>query len=445
MVDTLYLLDNENHFADGCFENITFGEHGIVLEHEDGAYNQRGCFISDEIKTCDFSALIASWNCDTPENTSVELDVSVKTQDGFSEYFSYGSFSPFILRGGKSGQNKTSNGVSMDNDIIKIDGAATAFKFKMNLYSNDGESTPCLRLLAATVKPVHFEARDGGDVTRTVRVPAYSQLIRDPSSACETSAPVTAAMLMNRFGEDVLPDEISHICCDKLTRGYSNGSFVMAAAGCWGYEAYVKFTDIEGLKKEIKNGFACGACIRCIEDEEPDTVKAHFGALAGHPPIHTLAVCGFETDTDGVQHVIVNNPYSYTDEGARRRCTVEEFKRAWTGVAYILHEKKNVPTLCPPKRVCAQLRAAELPCEFALYINGERRSLAKNFCDTGTICYALREERAFATTAHRRFYYAKVSECGNILMDTGTIPAGTRLTMFVVTATGVMYVAEHKI
>lgn len=444
MADTLYLLDRQNHFVSGCFENITLGGHGIVLEHEDGAYNQHGCFISDEINTCAFTELIASWNCDTPENTSVELAVSVKTQNGWSDYLSYGLFSPFIERSGKRSQTKSTDCAFIQGDTVKIDGTASAFRFKMNLYSEDGLNTPCLRLLAAAIKPVSFEAHDGCAITRTVRVPAYSQLIRDPSSACETSAPVTVTMLINRFGEDILPDEFSHVCYDSLTHGYSNGSFVMAAAGCWDYKAYVQYTDIEGLKKEIKNGFACGACIRCIEDEEPDTVKAHFGALAGHPPIHTLAVCGFETDSDGTQYVIVNNPYAYTDEGARRRCTLEEFKHAWTGVAYILHEKQNIPTLCPPRRERAELKASEIPLEFSLYIKGERRSISKSFCDTGTICYTLREERAFATTAHRRFYYAGISESGNIIIDMN-IPTGTKLTLFAITAAGTMYIAEHKI
>lgn len=91
----------------------------------------------------------------------------------------------------------------------------------------------------------------------------------------------------------------------------------------------------------------------------------------------------------------------------------------------------------PPERVTGELRRTEIAGEFALFLRGERKSLATDFCEkdglcTGTVCYTVQDGHAYATTAHKRFYYTNVSQAGNVLLDTAAMPAGTRITAYII-------------
>lgn len=101
-----------------------------------------------------------------------------------------------------------------------------------------------------------------------------------------------------------------------------------------------------------------------------------------------------------------------------------------------------------PARACDRRTCAhtEIAGEYALFLRGERKSLATDFCEkdglcTGTVCYTVQDGHAYATTAHKRFYYTNVSQAGNVLLDTAAMPAGTRITAYIIGELGCMTVA----
>ncbi len=53
----------------------------------------------------------------------------------------------------------------------------------------------------------------------------------------------------------------------------------------------------------------------------------------------------------------------------------------------------------------------------------------------------MQDGHAYATTAHKHFYYTDVTPTGNILLDTA-IPAGTRITVYLIGELGHMIVAD---
>jgi len=108
--------------------------------------------------------------------------------------------------------------------------------------------------------------------------------------------------------------------------------------------------------------------------------------------------------------------------------------------------QREARAVAPPERVTGELRRTEIAGEYALFLRGERKSLATDFCEkdglcTGTVCYTVQDGHAYATTAHKRFYYTNVSQAGNVLLDTAAMPAGTRITAYIIGELGCMTVA----
>mgnify|MGYP000033321063 FL=1 len=255
-------------------------------------------------------------------------------------------------------------------------------------------------------------------------------------------------MLMNRWGEDLLPEEVAHANYDYTYAGNGNWSFTTAIAGCYGYECYVAFADIAGLKKEIKNGFACGVSVHYADTPEHAEERGLplLEGTTGCTDGHLMVVRGFETGEDGTEYVLVNDPYAPGDAAAQRRYRLDQFAHAWGGVAYFIHGKDGARAVAPPERVTGELRRTEIAGEYALFLRGERKSLATDFCEkdglcTDTVCYTVQDGHAYATTAHKRFYYTNVSQAGNVLLDTAAMPAGTRITAYIIGELGCMTVA----
>ncbi|MEG0768531.1 MAG: C39 family peptidase [Ruthenibacterium sp.] len=450
MANNLFLWNSAAAFGTGTQENLCVCDDALSLADADGRYFPAGCYTSPEMTCAPFTALVASWNSDTPVGTAVEVQVRVRTQGTWSPWLSYGKWSPFIARASAPAAAAQDAAVFIDTDTVRVAGqGADAFQLRAFLYSGQPHATPVLALLAASLQLSRSTALRGDALNRCVPVPSYSQSIREPRMASRMCSPTTITMLMNRYGEDVLPEEAALACYDSTYAGFGNWSFTTALAGCYGYEAYVCFCDLAALKNEIKHGFGCGASVRYTNHP---TIAAEKGlplveGTSGTTEGHLLVVRGFAQEEDGTEYVLVNDSFASCDTAAQRRYRLDEFEAAWSGTAYFLHAKHPRATLCPPYRTGAELRRADLPGEYALYRKGERRSLPVHFTHqsdtcTGCVCYAVQEQHAYATTAHKCFFYAEVSENGNIALDTPNVPVGTKLTVFIIGHAGVSDVAE---
>ncbi len=86
---------------------------------------------------------------------------------------------------------------------------------------------------------------------------------------------------MNRFGgETLLPDEVAQNTYDNAY-GFGNWTFAMGTAGSYGYKAYLDFTTIEGLKREIAKGYPVGVSVKYTNDPEDDRYPYIEGSTRG--------------------------------------------------------------------------------------------------------------------------------------------------------------------
>lgn len=454
MTGNLFVLNEERAFEGGTFENTVFADGALRLEQYGGRYLPAGSYTSPALQAPAFEALVASWNAATPEGTAVEASVRVCVDGVWTPWMSYGKWSPFLRRASLPVRHTEGEAAYLDTDLVRVcaPNGASALQLRVSLYSNEARVTPAVYLLAAAVRPLRWQRETGEPLQhRCVPVPAYSQSIRDPRISAVICSPTTVTMLMNRWGEDLLPEEVAHANYDYAYAGNGNWSFTAAIAGCYGYECYVAFTDLAGLKKEIKNGFACGVSVHYAD--EPVHADARSLPLLegteGCTDGHLMVVRGFETDENGVEYVLCNDSYAKNDAAAQRRYRLDQFARTWNGVAYLIHGKDNARAAAPPRRQLGELRRIQIPGEYALYLGGERKSLPIDFCErggvcTGTVCYTVRDEHAYATTAHKHFYYTDITQNGNIALD-AAIPAGTRITVYIIGELGNMIVADLTI
>lgn len=451
MSNHVFVFKNEPNAANGTFENTEFADGAFRLAQYAGCYMQSGSYTTPEISAPAFRALIGSWNASTPIDTSVELQVRVGAGETRSEWMSFGTWSTFRRRESLPHQGTHDDLATLSGDIVHINRlqGADCFQLRICLATDDIHSTPFVHLFSASVDLIE-QVRSNGDALhhRCVPVPAYAQMNRDPHICGELCSAVSITMLMNRWGEDLIPEEVAHALYDFST-GYHNRCFISAVAGSFGYECYSVFADIADLKKEIKAGFACGVRLSCADTPEASAATG-LPLLEGSIDCadgRFVVVCGFETAEDGTEYVIVNDPHCSNDSEAQRRYRMDQFNAAWHGEAYLLHSKEQARVIAPPERVSAELRPTEFSCEYALYLRGERLSLPVDFCEkdgrcTGTVCYTVRDDHAYATSAHKRFYYTSVSDSGSLILDTENLPAGTKITAYLIGEHGRMAVAD---
>lgn len=424
MRKTLYLWAGEADFADGGLDRVRFSDGALRLDAA-----QCGFFVAEQAQTEPFTALVACVNADTPEGTSVEPEVRILRDGTWSDWISLGVWNAFMP---KAGAAQPSDGAfRAENGIVTMtDGrAASGFAVRVRFASRIGEWTPALRLLGVSLRAARRAEELGAPSARTVPLPAYSARVRDPALA-GIDAPTVTTMLVNRRGEDLLPEELAQACFDAAAGSCGNVAFLCAAAGSFGYPCFPVFTDVAGLKKELRAGY-------------PFAALMHF---PGEENARFVAVHGFDFDGHGDQTVLLHDPMAQSDAAVPRVLPLESFAALWEGLAVFLHEKTPAPTLCPPYRVAGTLAPAEVPGEYGLYLCGDRTSLPATFtADGGTVCFAVSGESVVATTANKRFFYSHVSASGNLVLPVSDFPAGTRVAVYIIGRTGKCITADLKL
>ena len=136
----------------------------------------------------------------------------------------------------------------------------TGIQLQVNLSTNDDKATPAVRLLAAAVRPLAWEKHNGHPLNRRLYLPEYCLSAHDPSFGREMDLPLVMAALMNRYGEDILPEEVAYAMEDKATSSTGNAAFAAAAAGCCGYPCWQAWMDLADLRAQIHDD--CSIAVR---------------------------------------------------------------------------------------------------------------------------------------------------------------------------------------
>ncbi|EJX00042.1 hypothetical protein EVA_11852 [gut metagenome] len=248
-----YILKGTEDFVRGEMDNVTLVENALCLEQMAGRYVLYGCYTSKAVNFPAFTHLALSWNAETPRGTVVEAQCRVLVGDEWSSWLSFGKWSPFIER--PCVELNREQPVYIENGILKVvRGKATQAQLRIYLYTDNERISPLVRLLSASVRPVDWHREEAAPYGRLIRLPAYSREVRDPALREKLDSPCALASLMNRWGQDVLPEELAYSMLDQQTGNCSDPSFAAANAGSWGYEACLAYLDPLSVWEHIKAG-----------------------------------------------------------------------------------------------------------------------------------------------------------------------------------------------
>lgn len=337
----------------------------VSSEIEDGAIILKsnvvkGIYTSDIINTSPFEYLVLSWNSDTPEGTSIEIEgrVAVKrlnddTQlvEEWSHWLSWGIWGTSIKRASGTG-NVDDSVAYVDTDTLVIKGSngetASKIQYRVTLNTNRAGVTPAVKLISGAIRntisgqEINKVFNENVDLTnlKVLDVPRFSQMLRDPLIANSICSATSISMILNYYGTEVLPEEVAWGVYDYKYDGFGNWPFNTAYASSFGYSAYVDYSTIEGLKREIYNGHPVAVSVKYKNNIN---VESSFPVLDGAPikstDGHLIVVCGF-TNENGCDYIVINDPAASTNEGVRVKYRLDQFEDAWAefgNVAYIIH------------------------------------------------------------------------------------------------------------
>lgn len=421
-------------------------ETAVVIAQDDNHYFREGVVTTPAFTLPVFKNLIVSWNALTPPETSVEAQARVWVNGHWSDWHGWGHWSTNLWS--ESVEDDISDpDATVDTDTLRVlTGTADKVQLRAILRSADPSQTPVLKLLGASVDPVDTDLRqDQHPVTidKRLNVPAYSQEIRDPKLAPGICSPTTIAMAVNAQAADILPEEAALKNYDANYEGFGNWAFSSALAGSMGYQAYTAYLSINGLKRQIQEGFPVGVSVRYTNDPhqtELPYVENAPGATFGH----LLLVTGF-TQENGVDYVAVNDSYAPNNETAPRLYRLDQFDAAWQSrVAYVVRESyPGYEQIMQPARFPVDVAVASDNRHLDLSVGGVSVMLTpqpneqpRQYQKSTTTVAVTFDDTDADTTAGKPTTYLTIDDSGKPVIDLAGIkaahPDAGKATVFVI-------------
>ena len=255
------VLQGTETFSRGQLDNVALDNGSVVLDSVAGRYLQYGSYTTPEFAMPAFCNLNVSWNAHAPQNTMVEVRCRVYAGGSWTGWMSFGKWAPDYPRASISTHSDDGLIFLMGDTVtVALPGGGTGVQLQVNLSTNNDKVTPALRLLAAAVRPLAWDKQSGHPINRRLYLPEYCLSAHDPSFGRDMDLPLVMAALMNRWGEDILPEEVAYVMEDKTTGSTSNGAFAAAAAGCCGFPCWQAWMDLQDLREQIHDG--CSVAVR---------------------------------------------------------------------------------------------------------------------------------------------------------------------------------------
>ena len=428
------LVKGTESFARGEMESLILHDGAVELDSAAGKRLPMGSYSTPETAMPAFCNLSVSWNADLPKGTLLEVEARVLVGSNWSGWFSFGKWSTYYPR--RSENNPAGPGDEVfligDNLTVTAPGGATGVQLRAQLYSDGEKQTPRLWLLAASVRPLHWEKETGLPVNRKVYLAGYSVTGRDPRFMGSRSLPLALAGIVNRYGLDILPEELAYAMCDHRTADCRNAAYAAAAVGSCGHPCWQVWADLARLRRELYQGFALAVE---VERRDPAT---------GKPGHVWMGLSGFDYDesvhADSVELVDPNRP---SDSETACTMALEDFARIFTGRAILVRSRPHGVWGQLPDRQRCGLKAQGTAGEYLFTIRGEVSPLDDDFA--GWIACAVQDKAAHPTTAHRSFQRLEKTPYGGIRLPANLLTPGIRFSVYAVDQTGAMRVAELRL
>ena len=243
--------------------------------------------------------------------------------------------------------------------------------------------------------------------------------------------PLVMAALMNRWGEDILPEEVAYAMEDNATSSTGNAAFAAAAAGCCGFPCWQAWMDLEDLRAQIHDDCSVAVRVERRVRGQRDPVGIWMGLRGfGHD------------DAVMADFVLLNDPTADSDGSVNCTMALADFLRYFTGRAIALRRKPRDIAADLPNRVRCDLARKE-DGSYSFEQRGQPDPLPEDF--SGWVAYTLHDGVAHATTAHRTFRRMERTPEGCILFPADQLAAGGRCSVYAVDQTGRMRVAEVRL
>ena len=430
-----FLLRDTESFMRGELDNLTISNGFLMLDYVQGAYVPYGCYTSPAIPMPTFDALRVSWNASAPPNTAVEAQARVLVDGNWTPWVSFGRWSPYLRHEGPSPVEK--GPLLLRPDVLLLDSkVATQAQLRIYLYTNSDKVSPSVCLLGASSRPVNVIPGGGRPVNKQLHLMPYAMARRAPSLKPWMDLAIGLCSLTNRWGADLLPEEFAQVLRDYRPADDAdprNLCFAAAAAGCWGFPAWVCYADLGLLRAEARAGY--GALLRLA--------STPAAQAAGVPEQRFVTLRGFAA-IDGSPVVLLCDPWAAGEDLACEvQMPLDEFLVAWDNCALLMRERSDGPLPGWPSRCSGQLyRAADGPADlYEFSVVGERHPLPDDFCEAGgVLAVSARGETVHATTAHRAMQYIQPQQGGVVL------PASEqhdkKYTVYAIEPTGRMLVGD---
>lgn len=427
------VLQGTEVFTRGQLDNVALENGSVVLDSSAGRYLPYGSYTTPEYTMPAFCNLNVSWNALAPHNTLVEVRCRVYAGSSWTGWMSFGKWAPDYPRRSVNVQSDDGMIFLMGDTItVATPGGGTAIQLQVNLSTNDDKVSPALRLLAAAVRPLSWEKHEGQPLNRRLYLPDYCLNGHDPSFGREMDLPLVMAALMNRWGEDILPEEIAYLMEDSASSSTANGGFAAAAAGCCGYASWQAWMDLEDLRTQIHDGCSVAVRVERHVRGQRDPVGVWMGL---HGFGHDAAVLA--------DYVLLNDPTADTDGSVGCTMALTDFMRYFTGRAIALRPKPRDIAANRPRRYPCELERRGESGAWFFSRHGQLDPLPESF--SGWVAGSLHDGIAHATTAHRHFDRVERTADGGLRFPPEHFGGGGRCTVYAVDQTGSLRVAEVKL
>ena len=424
------VLQGTETFSRGALDNVALEDGCLVLDSVAGRSLPYGSYTTPEFAMPAFCNLNVSWNAHAPHNTLVEVRCRVYAGGVWTGWLSFGKWAPDYPRCSVQAQSDDRLIFLMGDTVtVATPGGATGVQLQVNLSTNDDKATPAVRLLAAAVRPLAWNRQEGRVLNRQLYLPEYCLSAHDPTFGHEMDLPLVLAALMNRYGEDILPEEVAYAMEDHATRSTGNTAFAAAAAGCCGYPCWQAWMDLADLRTQIHDG--CSVAVQL--ERRSRWVR--------EPASIWMGLRGFGHDAAVLaDYVLLNDPTAESNGAVGRTMALADFMRDFTGRALVLRAKLRGIAADRPLRIRCEIAYDEADQCWYFSRRGSRDPLPEEF--SGWAAAALLDGVAHATTAHRVFRRAERTRTGGLLICPEQLDRGGPCSVYAVDQTGAMRVAE---
>jgi hypothetical protein len=309
-----------------------------------------------------FSRLVASWNADTPGDSSLRIEVRATTDAGeTSDWYTMGVWAAddeAVTRTSVNGQSDAFGKV--DTDTLVARGnlfVGYALRVRLDRGTPD-EASPSVRMLGAAASDFRYSAGQAtstplslepvelsvGPLSQEIHARQYPHWGGGGEAWC---SPTSTEMVIEYWGRGPSADDLAWVDAgyadpgvdfaarstfDAAYRGTGNWPFNTAYAARFGLEAFVtQLHSLAEAEQFIRAGIPLVASIASQAGELDGFL------LPGGTNGHLVVLIGF----DAQGRPVVNDPAATNDSSVRRVYDRDQFERVWlrgsAGTVYVIH------------------------------------------------------------------------------------------------------------